>query len=180
MERQTIDTAWLRLRPFTAADVEWVYQVSLDPAMQRFVNLPSPYRMQDAHAFVERVAIGGWRSGQRAEFLAEDSVTGTSLGRVGLGLSGDGSAEIGYWVDPQARERAVATDAVRGVCAWAFTTLGLGLIEWRAEVGNTASRRVAEKVGFRVEATLRSRLVHRGERVDAWVGSLLPDEIRAG
>jgi RimJ/RimL family protein N-acetyltransferase len=44
-------------------------------------------------------------------------------------------------------------------------------------VGNVASRRVAEKAGFRVEATLRRRLVHRGVRVDAWVGSMLPDEL---
>jgi RimJ/RimL family protein N-acetyltransferase len=180
MQQETIDAGWLRLRPFTATDVPWVYRVSLDPVMQRFVRLPSPYRLEDARFFVERLAIAGWRSGQRAEFLAEDATAGTPLGRVGLGLSGDDAAEIGYWMDPRARGRGVATDAVRAVCGWAFATLGPALIEWRAEVGNTASRRVAEKVGFRVEATLRRRLVHRGERIDAWVGSLVPEEIRTG
>jgi RimJ/RimL family protein N-acetyltransferase len=35
---------------------------------------------------------------------------------------------------------------------------------------------VAEKAGFTVEAVLRRRLVHRGVRVDAWIGSMLPDE----
>ncbi|NYF42842.1 RimJ/RimL family protein N-acetyltransferase [Streptosporangium sandarakinum] len=38
------------------------------------------------------------------------------------------------------------------------------------------SRRVAEKAGFVVEATLRRRLLHRGMRVDVWVGSPLRDE----
>ncbi|WP_350281758.1 GNAT family protein [Kribbella sp. HUAS MG21] len=44
-------------------------------------------------------------------------------------------------------------------------------------VGNVASRRVAEKAGFLIEGQLRMRLVHRGMRVDAWVGSLVRDEI---
>ena len=66
---------------------------------------------------------------------------------------------------------------MRAVCRWAFTSLGVELIEWRCEVGNAASRRVAEKAGFLIEATLRKRLIHRGRRVDAWVGSLLPSEM---
>jgi RimJ/RimL family protein N-acetyltransferase len=68
---------------------------------------------------------------------------------------------------------------VRAVCRWAFTALDLDLIEWRCEVGNIASRGVAEKAGFLIEATLRRRLTHRGMRVDAWVGSLLRDEVTA-
>lgn len=180
MDRQTIPAGWLTLRPFTTADISWVYEVSLDPVLQHFVlaQAPSPYRWQDAAFFVEQLAIASWDSGQRAEFLAEDSASGARLGRVGLDLtaSAAGVAEIGYWTAAEARGRGVATDAVRAACRWAFTTLGLDLIEWRCEVGNVASRRVAEKAGFLIEATLRKRLVHRGSRVDAWAGSLLKEE----
>ncbi|MCK2219557.1 GNAT family N-acetyltransferase [Actinomadura sp. ATCC 31491] len=177
MERDVITAGSLALRPFTLADIPWVHEVSLDPALQHFVELPSPYRMEDAAFFVEQLAIAGGQSGQRLEFLAEEASTGERLGRVGVGLSAPGTAEIGYWVDPKARGRGVATDAVRAVCRWAFRAHGLELIEWRAEVGNLASRRVAEKAGFTVEATLRKRLLHRGIRVDAWVGSLLKNEV---
>jgi RimJ/RimL family protein N-acetyltransferase len=76
-------------------------------------------------------------------------------------------------MDPRSRNQGVATAAVRALCRWIFTAQDLALIEWRCEVGNLASRRVAEKAGFLIEATLRRRLVHRGQRVDAWVGSLL-------
>ncbi|MFF4834908.1 GNAT family N-acetyltransferase [Streptomyces sp. NPDC001315] len=176
MEQGTIDAGWLRLRPFTKADIGWVHQVSLDPDMRRFVQLPSPYRVEHAEFFVDVLATQGWVGGRRAEFLAEDTASGARLGRVGLGLGNGGQAGLGYWVDPSARGRGVATTAVEAVCRWAFRVLGLELIEWRAEVGNHASRRVAEKAGFRVEAVLRRRLVHRGQRVDAWVGSLLADE----
>jgi RimJ/RimL family protein N-acetyltransferase len=179
VERQTIVAGWLALRPFAMADIGWVYEVSLDQVLQHFVQVPSPYRREDAAFFVEQVAIAGWDSGHRAEFVAEDAATGTRLGRVGLDLLRPGTAEVGYWVDPRARERGVATSAVRAACQWAVTTQGVELIEWRCEVGNVASRRVAEKAGFLVEATLRKRLVNRGVRVDAWVGSLLREEVLA-
>jgi RimJ/RimL family protein N-acetyltransferase len=176
MERQVIRAGWLNLRPFTTADIAWVHEVSLDPMLQRFVELPSPYRRENAVYFVEHLAIAGWDSGKRLEFVAEERSTGARLGRVGVWLGENGRAEIGYWVDPRARSRGVASDAVRAVCQWAFETLDLEIIEWRCEVGNVASRRVAEKAGFLIEATLRKRLFHRGVRVDAWVGSLLRDE----
>ena len=81
---------------------------------------------------------------------------------------------------PPARGRGVATAAVPALCQWAFPDLDppLDLIEWRCEVGKVASRRVAEKAGFLIEATLRARLLHRATRVDAWTGSLLATDPR--
>jgi RimJ/RimL family protein N-acetyltransferase len=43
-------------------------------------------------------------------------------------------------------------------------------------VGNSASRKAAEKAGFLIEATLRKRQIHRGVRVDVWVDSRLEGE----
>ena len=43
-----------------------------------------------------------------------------------------------------------------------------------------ASRRVVEKAGFLIEATLRKRRILQTGRVDEWVGSLLRDEVVAG
>jgi RimJ/RimL family protein N-acetyltransferase len=179
MDRQTITAGWLTLRPFTPADIPWVYEVSRDPVLQRFMQVPSPYRLEDAASHVEQDYIAGWDDGRRVEFVAEDAATATRLGRVGLRLGEPGAAEVGYWVDPRARKRGVATTAVRAVCQWAVTTAGIELIEWRCEAGNVASRRVAEKAGFLIEGTLRKRRVRRGVRVDEWVGSLLRDEVMA-
>ncbi|GAA2653334.1 GNAT family N-acetyltransferase [Paractinoplanes durhamensis] len=176
MERETITAGELTLRPFVAGDIPWVYEVSLDPAVQRFLEIPIPYRMSDAEFFVREMAIAAWDNRSRAEFVISGGA-GERLGRVGFGLDGRGAGQIGYWLDPAARGRGVATAAVLMLCGWGFGRLGLDLIEWRAEVGNIASRRVAEKAGFRLEATLRQRLVHRGVRVDAWVGSMLASEL---
>jgi RimJ/RimL family protein N-acetyltransferase len=179
MDRQRIAAGWLTLRPFTPADIPWVYEVLLDPVVQRFMQVPSPYRFEDAASHVEQGYIAGWDDGRRAEFVAEDA-SATPLGRVGLRLVEPGAAEVGYWVDPRARNRGVATTAVRAVCQWVVTTAGIEVIEWRCQAGNVASRRVAEKAGFLIEATLRKRRVRNGVRVDEWVGSLLRDEVMAG
>jgi len=121
MDRQTIVAGWLTLRPFTTADIPWVYEVSLDTVLQRFMQVPSPYRLEDAASHVRQAYIAGWDDGRRAEFVAEDAATATPLGRVGLRLGKPGVAEVGYWVDPRVRKRGVATTAVRAVCQWAVT-----------------------------------------------------------
>jgi RimJ/RimL family protein N-acetyltransferase len=176
MPPPVIEAGPLTLRPFREADIPWVCAVSQDPEIQRnLAEVFSPYRMEHAAYFVQRVALASWDDGRRAEFVVQDAGTGAPLGRAGLDLRphDPGTAEIGYWMAPPVRGRGVATAAVRALCRWAFPQLGLALIEWRCEVGNVASCRVAEKAGFLIEATLRARLVHRGLRVDAWVGSLL-------
>jgi RimJ/RimL family protein N-acetyltransferase len=69
------------------------------------------------------------------------------------------------------------TAAARLTCRYGFDVLGLERIEWWALVGNDASWRVVEKLGFRREGTCRARLPHRGERLDGWVGGLLRGEL---
>jgi hypothetical protein len=66
MDRQTIAAGWLTLRPFTPADIPWVYEVSLDPVLQRFMQVPSPYRLEDAASHVLQAHIAGWDDGRRA------------------------------------------------------------------------------------------------------------------
>ncbi|MFC7531833.1 GNAT family N-acetyltransferase [Actinoplanes sp. GCM10030250] len=176
MAQPSIPAGRLVLRPFRADDIDWVHRVSLEPAVQHFLGLPSPYRREHAEFFVLQMCVAGWETRERAEFVIEDAGTGERLGRAGLALTPIGVGQIGYWMAAEARGRGVATDAAKVLCRWAFDELRLEVVEWRAEVGNHPSRRVAEKAGFQVEGTLRRRLLHRGALVDAWVGSLLNEE----
>lgn len=60
----------------------------------------------------------------------------------------DGIAEIGYSMLPSFREQGLATEAVQGLTAWAFSQGELKLIRARTKISGTASQRVLEKSGF--------------------------------
>jgi RimJ/RimL family protein N-acetyltransferase len=72
----------------------------------------------------------------------------------------------------------VTTAALRLIVAWALAE-GAARVQLRAAVGNDASRRVAEKAGFRLEGVLRSSYWNPrlGRRVDWAMYSLLPGEL---
>ena len=68
--------------------------------------------------------------------------------------------------------------ALRLLLDWGFREKDLATVIWLANVGNWASRRLAWKLGFSFEGTLRQWLPHRGELRDAWAGTLLAGDPR--
>ena len=173
MQPVEITSGRLHLRPWAAYDVDAVLAGCSDPTTQRWTSVSSPYTRDDAVEWVERTAPRWWEQGARASWAVVDAPTGRVLGAVGLSGLDVGAPAIGYWCLPAARGRGVTSEAVAAVCTWGFGALGLPRIGWTAEVGNVASRAVAERCGFTVEGVARGALQHRGRRVDAWTGGLL-------
>jgi RimJ/RimL family protein N-acetyltransferase len=166
----------LHLRPPEPADIDAITRACQDPEIQTYTRVPAPYRREDAERFVTEVSPEGWSSGGAATFMALDATTGAVLASAGLHGIADGAAEIGFWVAASARRQGVGRTAVGAVCRWGFGALDLERISWVAVVGNTGSRRLVERLGFRYEGLLRRGTVHRGRRVDCWIGSLLPED----
>ncbi|PYS40243.1 MAG: N-acetyltransferase, partial [Acidobacteria bacterium] len=108
-----------------------------------------------------------------------DKDSGRFLGGVGLNFFNrvHQMANLGYWVRTSAVGRGVATRATRLVARLGFAQLGLQRIEIIAAVDNLASQRVAEKAGAVREGLARKRLLVRGEPQDAFVFSLLPEDL---
>lgn len=67
--------------------------------------------------------------------------------------------EIGYFVRRRFAGQGYITEAVRGVTRFAFETLGARRVEIQCDARNERSRRVAERAGFELEATLRNHAV---------------------
>jgi RimJ/RimL family protein N-acetyltransferase len=166
----------LHLRPWEPRDAGAVLAACRDPELLRWTTLPDPYTEQDAQAWVEQLAPAAWREGTGAHFAVLDAVDGRLLAAVGFSAITERGAEIGFWCVPAERGRGVVPEAVAAVCRWGFGALGLHRVTWLTYVGNDASRRVADKAGFRFEGTLRGYLVQRGQRRDAWIGGLLPGD----
>ncbi|MFG1887452.1 GNAT family N-acetyltransferase [Micromonospora sp. NPDC049051] len=173
----TVAGTELRLRPMDERDLAAVVDTCRDPETIRWTTVPDPYERSDAESYVTYTR-GTWASGTSACYVVADA-DDRYLGSIDLRLSPADPllADVGFMTAPYARGRGVMPAALTTLSTWGFTTLGLARIEWKANVGNTASRRVAEKAGFTVEGTLRAGLSHRGRRVDAWLGALLPGDL---
>lgn len=189
MEPFVLANESVRLSAPTDTDVDAITAACQDPDVAAWTVVPSPYRRADAEQFVTRFVPDGWSRDTEFTWAIREPGTddGPLLGMVGLHREGrppapgqEQSAEIGFWTAPGARGRGVATDAARLVVDWGFDPEGLDLavISWVAYVGNWGSRRVAWKLGFRVEGTIRRHGVQRGRRRDSWVGTLLPQDPR--
>ncbi|QQX79066.1 GNAT family N-acetyltransferase [Shewanella sp. KX20019] len=63
-------------------------------------------------------------------------------------------AEIGYWLSAEYQGKGIVSKSVSKLINVAFTKLGLEKIEIMAAVENSASRRVAERLGFNLEGVI--------------------------
>ncbi|MDN0083680.1 GNAT family protein [Crenobacter sp. SG2305] len=86
-------------------------------------------------------------------------------------------ANLGYWVHSDYTGRGLAGRAAWALARFGFAELGLFRLEIVVELGNSRSRRVAEKLGAKLEGVGRWRLNYRGEPCDAWLFSLLPGDV---
>lgn len=176
MEPVTLTTDRLILRTVGPHDTQAVYEAAQDPEIQRWTTVPSPYLPEHASGFTEEMVPDGWARGSMFTFGV--FLTGGELvAMLGLTMRSLGVAEVGFWAAKEHRGHGYVTEATLTACRWIFTAVGVDRVEWRAEVGNRASRAVAERSGFTVEGTLRSALNNKGVRRDCWVGSLLPSDL---
>ncbi|MGW4034473.1 GNAT family N-acetyltransferase [Streptomyces sp. NPDC004838] len=178
MEPITLTTERLLLRTFTDDDTEDVYRICQDPDIQRWTTVPSPYERRHAVDFTGQTVPEGWHTGTMFTFAVLPHEGGPLMASVAVTLrSLSGVWEIGFWTAREFRGRGIMTEAVGAVAHWTFTGLGGTRLEWRAEVGNAASRAAAEKAGFTVEGELRAALLNKDTLRDTWIGSLLPSDI---
>ena len=141
------------LRPWEPADVSFVYDACQDPEIQRWTNLPSPFKAADAIALLH-LSTSLREEGKAALFAITSTDQGELLGAASVRDVDHRrrQALIGYWLALEARHRGAATDAVVGA-------LGLGARDARPRRGlrrrvrgNEASTRVLERCGYEARA----------------------------
>jgi RimJ/RimL family protein N-acetyltransferase len=95
-----------------------------------------------------------------------------------------GVIEIGHiWFGASLRRTTAATETIYLLAAHAFDELGYRRLEWKCNALNEASRRAAERFGFRFEGVFRSHMVVKGRNRDtAWYAITLDEWpiVRAG
>ncbi|OKI00685.1 GCN5 family acetyltransferase [Streptomyces sp. CB02923] len=90
-----------------------------------------------------------------------------------------GTCEVGCWLEETAVGRGLVTRAIRVIVDWAVEERGIHRVEWWASAGNTASTKLAERLGLVRDGVLREFHLHGGVRHDTEIWSVLAPEWRA-
>ncbi|TPK20064.1 GNAT family N-acetyltransferase [Mesorhizobium sp. B2-5-9] len=89
----------------------------------------------------------------------------------------DGAIELGsIWFSPRLQRTRAATEAIFLLMQHAFDELGYARLVWRCQTLNTASRRAAERYGFKAEGIWRAAAIVKGWQRDVAWHSMLADE----
>lgn len=177
----TLTDGVVTLRALEEGDVEPALEQCVDPDSIRWTQVPLEYTLEDSRWFLLERAPQVWADGSEWIFAIE--FEGRYGGNLALRDEGLGRAEVAYGSHPSVRGvevagRSVMERACRLLLDWGFAEKDVETVIWRAEVGNWASRKLAWKLGFSVDGTLRHSLPHRGELRDGWVGTLLRGDAR--
>jgi RimJ/RimL family protein N-acetyltransferase len=89
-----------------------------------------------------------WSADEEYHFCVIEPATRQVLGVAGLNRDGAGSAELHYWIRSDRSGQGLTTEACRALIDWAPRALAVRRLTLWAGRDNTASRRVAAKLGF--------------------------------
>jgi RimJ/RimL family protein N-acetyltransferase len=167
----------IRLRPPAEADVPAIVEACRDPVITRYTTVPEDYQESDARDWLRHCADGlAARTDVALLIVDARGPDQEVLGSIGAHeIDAQGRCRIGYWVARGARDRGVATRALRLLSRWLLDDLGLARVELHVEPENTPSRRAAERAGFVEEGLLRSFMELAGRRRDLLSYSLVSE-----
>ncbi len=170
-------TARLTLRAFAAGDEQQVLDYRGRGDVTRYM-LAEPLGREAATAFVaERAGATAILADRDLIALAveyEDLVIGEVV--IMAGALADRQAEIGWAFHPGYRGKGLATEAARELLAISFEDLGMHRAWAQLDPRNTASARLCERIGMRLEGHFRQDMWFKGEWGDTAVYALLASE----
>ncbi|EMF5435244.1 TPA: GNAT family N-acetyltransferase, partial [Klebsiella pneumoniae subsp. ozaenae] len=158
----TITTPRLSLTRFVTDDWPFFLRLRQDPQVMRFMGeVLSDGALRSV--FVSRCADPG-------VFVLRDKF-GEALGDIGLRISPKNphEADVGYALLPQAQGKGYASEALRAVCEYGFTTLGVQAINAWVLGENRGSSRLLEKQGFVRTQVLEKAYHLNGVDYDDWI-----------
>ena len=183
LDAKPIYTPRLALRPFRRRDVR-----ALDEAVRASLTdlgrwLPwagAGYDRSVAQQFV-RDSMQSWAEGKAFDYaIRRPADPDRHLGNVSVWFTQRNGpvGEVGYWTRSDVAGSGIATEAAAAVLGVAFERLQMHRVVLRIAVGNRASERIAEKLGFTQEGLLREEVKVGGRWIDHTIWVFLEQEWR--
>lgn len=153
MSTPILTTGRLILRPPVAEDAQAIADILNDWEVTKWLTMvPFPYALADAQEFLTHLFAGECRN----YWLIE--AEGKVIGAISL------RPDLGFFLTPEAHGRGYMTEAARAVLGWHFAKSGEDALSGY-HVGNAASARVQEKLGFHKTLEVMHNVVSTGKEV---------------
>jgi RimJ/RimL family protein N-acetyltransferase len=146
-----LETSRLVLRPFRDEDLDLLAPLMANPDFMRFSH--GPYTREQTQTVLEKILAWN-RAALPSQFAVTIRSNGTLAGYCGFfhqHVDETEEIEIGYRLHPDYWNKGIATEAATAVRDHAFGDLKLARVISLIHPENTASRRVAEKIGMSLE-----------------------------
>ena len=165
-EAPTLETERLFLRAFKPQDLEPLAAIWIKPEVVRFIG-GNPLGREDTWRR-SLAACGQWPYTGFGYWIVELKSDGKVIGQVGFSdfkrdmqPSIEGEPELGYVFDPSVHGQGIAYEGCKAALNWADATLNAPSYPAIISPENSASIRLAEKLGFEREPDA----TYRGETI---------------
>ena len=173
-----LETERLVLRVRTVTDAEDIFDYASRPEISYPAGFPPVKTLDDEIYYLEHILP---ERNQKENLPAGYGIvvkgTDKIVGSVDFNhRHEDDVLELGYILHPDYWGRGYVSEAARVLIDLAFKELNLHKIELSCFGYNLQSQRVAEKLGFTLEARIRDRKDAQGNRCDGLIYGLLRSE----
>ena len=173
-----IETERLYLRQRLVSDAKEIFAYASLPEVTWPAGFPPAESVEEEENYLENIMPKRWieqkiPSGYGICLKGTDEV----IGSIDFNhRHADDVLEMGYLLHPDYWGQGIVTEAARALINLAFKELGLHKIELTCFGYNLQSQRVAEKLGFTLEARIRDRKDAKGNRCEGLIYGLLRSE----
>lgn len=174
-----LETARVRVRRFRPGDAPALAAYRSDPAVARYQGWSAPVSSAAAEDLVAEFAAGDPAEPGWFQYAVELAATGELIGDIGVRLHANRmQADLGFTLARGHQGHGYATEAVTALLDRLFTVEGLRRVSAECDARNTASARLLERAGFRLEGRRPAHTWIKGEWTDDLLFGLLAADWR--
>ena len=168
----------IELRSFTEKDAAEIAKLAREnyEHLRPFIHWATKnYSLGTARDFIERTEKAfAEKTGQTFGIFQNEKIIG-AISFVVFNWKSR-RTEIGYWIDKECEGRGIVINSCKVLINHAFQKLEMNRIEIRCAMENTRSRRIPERLNFKLDGILRQSEWRHTRFFDMAIYSLLAEE----